>query len=90
VETRRGPLDLRRAPPACVARHPPPPRPLQAYQPFFTKLAAVYDVMLYGRTVQIEMEEIFAPKQTKYESKLVQMAYEADRVQESPDRSLYF
>ncbi len=46
--------------------------------------------MLYGRTVQIEMEEIFAPKQTKYESKLVQMAYEADRVQESPDRSLYF
>lgn len=50
----------------------------QAYQPLLAKLAAVYDVMLYGTPKRLEMEEIHAPKRTEFSSGLVEMANQAD------------
>lgn len=62
---------------------------MQAYQPLLTKLAAVYDVMLYGAPQRLQAEEIYAPKRTEYVSRLVQMANQAEKVDEI-DVELYW
>jgi hypothetical protein len=50
----------------------------QAYQPLLAKLAAAYDIMLYGAPKRLELEEIYAPKRTKFSSGLIEMANSAD------------
>jgi len=57
-----------------------------------TKLAAVYDVMLYGAPQRLECEEIHAPPREGYESRLMQLSAEADKVldESQVDRTLYF
>jgi len=64
----------------------------QAYQPLMTKLAVVYDVMLYGAPQRLECEEIHAPPREGYESRLMQLSAEADKVldESQVDRTLYF
>jgi hypothetical protein len=61
----------------------------QAYQPLLAKLAAVYDVMLFGAPKRLEMEEIYASARTKFSSGLVEMANQAD-ILEDIEMELYW
>jgi len=68
----------------------PPFGIVQAYQPLLMKLGAVYDTLLFGKPVLLQGEEIHAPEKVTFESRLIEMAYEADNIIENPDRTLWW
>ena len=62
----------------------------EAYNPMVRQAAGVYDTLLYGEPRGIEGQDIASPKREGFESRLVQMAFEADASLPKEYRQLFW
>jgi len=62
----------------------------EAYNPMVRQAAGVYDALLYGAPRAIEGLDIAAPKREGFESRLIQMAFEADATLPQEYRQLFW
>ena len=62
----------------------------EAYNPMVRQAAGVYDTLLYGAPRAIEGIDIAAPQREGFESRLIQMAFEADATLPDEYRQLFW
>ena len=62
----------------------------EAYNPMVRQAAGVYDALLYGAPRAIEGIDIAAPQREGFESRLIQMAFEADATLPNEYRQLFW